>query len=78
MLNYIGYIPLTPKEEEVYNFMLEGFTPKEIASVMVLAECTIKTHIAHIFQKKNVYSTQQLLAERIKELEGTIRELKAA
>lgn len=72
-----GFIALTPKEEEIYILMLNGLKPQEIADRLVLARCTVATHIAHIFQKKGVYSTQELLAEKIRELEEQIKLLTA-
>lgn len=69
---------LTPRETEIYNLMLEGLNVKEIARKLYLANCTVATHKLAIFQKRGVNSTQQLLAKRINELEGTVRQLQAA
>lgn len=74
----INIAPLTKKETEIYNLMIQGLNPQEIADKLILQRCTIATHITHIFQKKNVWSTQQLLAQRIKELESTIQQMIAA
>lgn len=78
MFNIKNFAPLTPKEKEIYGLMLEGLNPQEIADKLFLARCTVATHITHIFQKKNVGSTQQLLAQRIRELENTVEQMIAA
>lgn len=69
---------LTPRETEIYNLMLEGLNVKEIARKLYLANCTVATHKLAIYQKKGVNSIQQLLAQRIDELDNIVREFQAA
>lgn len=63
---------LTSREEVVYSLMMKGYTGKEIGGLLGISYTTVDTHRSHIKHKKDVDSTQQLMAKRIKELEETI------
>ena len=67
MPNYIK--SLSNREEEIYNEILNGKEPKEIAETLVVGLCTVKSHISNILRKKKVKNRIELLAQRIKELE---------
>jgi DNA-binding NarL/FixJ family response regulator len=43
--------PLTPRESEVLKLVAEGYTTREIAEVLVLAEKTVERHRANILEK---------------------------
>ena len=60
---------LTPRETEVYNLLLKGYTIKEVADALFISEHTVKSHRLIIFQKMEVHSTHKLLAKKIEELE---------
>ncbi len=47
---------LSPREEEVYDLVVQGLTNKEIAGVLVISEVTVKVHVRHILQKLGVRS----------------------
>jgi len=47
---------LTRREREILRCISEGARDHEIASALVLAETTVKTHVRHILQKLNVRS----------------------
>lgn len=61
--------PLSDREEEIYNEILTGKTLQEIADTLMVARCTIATHISNILLKKQAKNRLELLALRIKELE---------
>jgi NarL family two-component system response regulator LiaR len=42
---------LTPREKEVLQLLAQGMTNKEIASVLVITERTVKFHVSSILQK---------------------------
>jgi DNA-binding NarL/FixJ family response regulator len=42
---------LTPREAEVLSLIARGLSNGEIASVLVVSEATVKTHINHVFAK---------------------------
>lgn len=46
--------PLTEREQEVLRLMATGINNREIASVLFVAESTIKTHVEHILSKLGV------------------------
>lgn len=66
---------LTPREEEVYRYLLKGLDYYSIGELMGIGKPTLVTHIMHIFEKKLVSNRYELLALRIKELENEIKEL---
>jgi FixJ family two-component response regulator len=52
---------LTPRETEVLNCVVAGNLNKQIASIMGVAEKTIKVHRGHIMQKLQVQSVVELV-----------------
>jgi DNA-binding CsgD family transcriptional regulator len=67
---------LTPSEYNVYRLLVNGYTYKDIASLLIIAPCTVTTHVISIYQKFNVNSRSELMAMRIKELEEVISKMK--
>ena len=53
---------LTAKEKEVLELALEGKSRKEIAAILHVSENTVKTHLAHLYEKLNVSGREELLA----------------
>ena len=45
---------LTPREQDVLNLLIKGFTNKEIANDLFISEKTVKSHLNKIFKKLNV------------------------
>lgn len=68
---------LTPSEYNVYKLLVNGYSYKDIASTLVIATCTVTTHVVSIYQKFNVNSRSELMAMRIKELEGVIDKMRS-
>ena len=46
--------PLTDRELEVLRLMATGLPNREIAAILFIAECTVKTHVEHIIGKLGV------------------------
>ena len=53
--------PLTPREQEVLNFLGQGLSNKEIAGVLAIKEKTVKVHVSHILAKLDVYDRTQAI-----------------
>jgi len=59
----------TPREWEVGRFVAQGLTNGEIAAALFLSTTTVKTHLAHLFDKLHVTNRVQL-AIRVLELDS--------
>jgi DNA-binding NarL/FixJ family response regulator len=46
--------PLTPREQEIVKLVAEGYSSKEIADALVIAEKTVERHRANILEKLGV------------------------
>jgi DNA-binding NarL/FixJ family response regulator len=57
---------LTPKEQDVLERLAEGLSTKDIARVLGVSEETVKTHLAHIYQKLGVNDRVQAVALAIR------------
>lgn len=53
---------LSPREEEVLGFIVQGKANGEIAQALSIRQNTVKNHVAHIFDKFNVNSRAELIA----------------
>jgi predicted ATPase/DNA-binding CsgD family transcriptional regulator/transcriptional regulator with XRE-family HTH domain len=53
---------LSAREEEVLRLVADGLTNKEIARQLIIAESTVKTHVASLFNKLGVDSRAQAVA----------------
>ena len=67
---------LTASEYNVYRLLVKGYTYKNIASILVIAPCTVTTHVVNICQKFSVNSRSELMAMRIEELEDMIDKMR--
>lgn len=52
---------LSPREGDVLVLLIQGRTVSAICQKLQLSEGTVKTHIAHIYDKTSVHSRQELL-----------------
>lgn len=59
---------MTPREHEIYNFIIKGFSVKDIAKKLNISPDTVRTHKNAILAKNNVNSVLELLAKKITEL----------
>jgi DNA-binding CsgD family transcriptional regulator len=57
--------PLTKREQEIYNHLLQGKTPKEIAYKLEIEYITAMFHIRNMLAKLGASSVNELLAQRI-------------
>ncbi|MBQ6795590.1 MAG: helix-turn-helix transcriptional regulator, partial [Clostridia bacterium] len=52
---------LTPTENKIYNYYLEGKTTKEIMALLNIKENTLKYHNKNLYGKLGVSSRKELL-----------------
>jgi DNA-binding NarL/FixJ family response regulator len=57
--------PLTRKELEVLSRLAEGRSNKEIADALYVTPATVKTHLAHIYNKLGVTGRQEAVARAV-------------
>lgn len=60
---------LSPRETEVYEFLAQGLSNKEIANVLFISESTVKVHVRRIFEKLGFRSRSEAAARA--EFRGT-------
>ncbi len=48
--------PLSPREHDVYELVVQGRSNKEIARTLFISESTAKVHVRHIFEKLGVHT----------------------
>jgi DNA-binding NarL/FixJ family response regulator len=53
------YIPLSPRELEILEFVTNGMSNKEIASRLGISQQTVKNHMTSILKKLNVQDRTQ-------------------
>jgi DNA-binding CsgD family transcriptional regulator len=61
----VGPLPpggLTPREQEIARMVADGFTNKEIASVLEISSWTVSTHLRRIFGKLDVGTRAAMVA----------------
>lgn len=52
---------LTPREREVFAYLLKGRSRSRIAEALTVSENTVNTHVNHIYQKMDVHNYQDFL-----------------
>ncbi len=57
---------LSPREVEVLDYLVQGFSYKEAASAMNISYSTVHTHIERIYKKLHVQSRAQAVARYLK------------
>lgn len=67
---------LSPRELEIYKYLLKGLDYYSIANELGVQRSTVATHVLRLYEKLLVNSRQELLVRRIEELEREIEQLK--
>ena len=66
-------IRLTPREKEVFQLVVAGFSTNEICSSLSMKRSTVNTHKKQLFMKFNVRSSAQMVAASTRALFHVIR-----
>jgi DNA-binding CsgD family transcriptional regulator len=54
---------LTLREQTIFNLLIEGLSPKEVAHNLNISERTVSFHRSNIYSKLDVHSVQELLVK---------------
>lgn len=54
---------LTPRQQQVYDLMIKGFSQRTAAKIIGLSVRSVKQHSAHIFKKLDAHSTREVVAK---------------
>lgn len=65
---------LTPREREIIEQILKGYTNRDIAARLYISENTLKTHLKHIYQKFGVAQKRELLSMALGQNRSSRRE----
>ena len=57
---------LTKREKEVFDFLVNNKTPKEIAGILNISEKTVRNHISNTMQKLGVKGRASAVVELIR------------
>ena len=56
----------TKREAEVFNYLIQNYSIKEIAALMGISDKTVRNHISNVILKLNVSSRTQAMLELIR------------
>lgn len=62
-----GFEGLTPREQDVLQVLLQGYSNKEIARRLVISERTVHTHLGNIFSKMAVNSRTEAVVVALRD-----------
>ena len=61
VLAKVGRNRLTPREQEIVQYLAEGKTSKEVSALLGISVKTTETHRSNIMRKLNFHSVSQLV-----------------
>lgn len=57
---------LTPREKEIFDYLVSGLATKEIGNKLFISEKTVRNHISNVIQKLGVKGRSQAIIELLK------------
>jgi len=61
---------LSPRQQELFNMLLKGISPKDIASNLNIAYNTLLYHQKRLYCKLGVHNIQELMAKYLQEVKN--------
>lgn len=57
---------MTPRERCIYEYLIDGYTTKEISKILGISEKTVRNHISNVIQKLGVSDKTGAIIELLK------------
>lgn len=57
---------MTPRERCIYEYLVEGFTIKEISEILGISDKTVRNHVSNVIQKLGVSDKAGAIIELLK------------
>ena len=57
---------LTPREKEIFDYLIRNYSTKKIAKTLGISEKTVRNHISNVMQKLEVTSRTSAVIELLK------------
>ena len=64
--DYKGRPVLTARERQVFEWLVQNHTTKDIAEKFIISEKTVRNHISNVMQKLGVKGRSQAVVELVK------------
>lgn len=62
----MGKLVLTKREKEIFDYLVNNKTTKEIATMLNISEKTVRNHISNVMQKLGVKARTSAVIELLK------------
>ncbi len=63
LTEYVNRFGLSAREQDIFNFIVQGMSNSEIANALYITESTVKFHVGNIFKKTGRSSRLELIAD---------------
>ncbi len=63
LTEYVNHFGLSVREQDIFNFIIQGMSNSEIANALYITESTVKFHAGNIFKKTGRSSRLELIAD---------------
>jgi len=77
IVNAKGLPILSAREEEVLHLLAKGLSNRDMATILMLSEHTVRNHLFHIFDKLGVSSRMEAVLYAFNHLEGPMHSAKS-